>query len=655
MAKKLSAEAYGGVEGSKYTPYVTNHDGKGVVNAVVLIVGCLLAALFAMSNTYSGLLTGMTAAAGIPGAILGAGILAAFGHNHIFKTNITQGMASAGESIASGMIFVFPAVFILAAGGAGVEVTFIEGFVAGVAGALLGIGFTSIMSNYLIVSSHGEIVFPEGMAISETLVSSDAKGFGLKVMSIGAAVGALFVLVGYQFLWLFENTMTFAGEKYQWKFQAEANPILIGIGFIVGLEVAMPMLAGGFLANMAVIPLLADFASMADPTIYIWNDPSTLLSEATAGDIRNSYTKYIGSGMMMVGGFIGVIKLIPTIISSMKETFGTKVDGQAGAKDITGILVAIGMILSGIACLWFGATYDISMTFMFLIAILAIALMFIFAVVASRMTGDIGTSNLPVSGMTIASLLLVTLVFLVTGHTSPEENVVIILVASIIVTAIAASGGYAQTQKATFIIGASRPQMTKVYIAAAIVGVVVSVATMFLLKDGIVSGAFPAAQANLMASLTQGILTGTLPWAMIFTGGFMAIVLWLLKLPIMTFAIGFYLPFATVTAVTLGAILKFFVDNKKYKSEEEKVARGEKAVLYASGLIAGGSLCGLVAIIIQSVVATNATFVDKAAAAEGMPAFAIEAYPNAIPFLLFVAICSISYFYVVKGKTALDA
>lgn len=151
------------------------------------------------------------------------------------------------------------------------------------------------------------------------------------------------------------------------------------------------------------------------------------------------------------------------------------------------------------------------MTFMFLIAILAIALMFIFAVVASRMTGDIGTSNLPVSGMTIASLLLVTLVFLVTGHTSPEENVVIILVASIIVTAIAASGGYAQTQKATFIIGASRPQMTKVYISAAIVGVVVSVATMFLLKDGIVSGAFPAAQANLMASLTQGILTGTLP------------------------------------------------------------------------------------------------------------------------------------------------
>ncbi len=596
MEKKLSKEAYGGISGSKYQPYIARNAKLKEVTPTVIIIGIILAILFAASNAYAALTAGMTVAAGIPGAILGGGILAIISkQSNALNTNIMQGMAAGGESIASGMTFVLPAVFLI-----GQDVSFITGFLVGVSGALFGIAVTSVVHNYLIVAEHGNIIYPEAMAISETVVSTDAGGEGLKIMGLGIGLGGIMTLISTQITGLAQTTVEFAGDKFKYQWQTDANPLLLGIGFIVGIEVGIAMLAGGILANFAVIPLLGYFAENAHPAATAWNDSSLLLTEMSAADIQTTYTKYIGAGMMLAGGTIGAIKLIPVIISSLQETFGAKhSSSEGGASGITGILFVCAIVLLVISSVIITSTVLMTLVTIILVIIFA----FLFSIVAAKMTGDIGTSNLPVSGMTIASLLIVTVVFVIMGNLTATEgwtdaggNLAVLLALTAVVTAISNSGGYAQSQKATFILGGDKNTMQKFYALAAIVGVAASVGVIKLLSDQIVNNplAVPAPQATLMASITQGILQNSLPWTIIFVGIFLAIVLFLLDLPIMTVALGFYLPLGTVSIVFFGGLLRFIIDKRNAKDQKQLDAKVEKGTIFSSGLIAGGALCGLI-------------------------------------------------------------
>lgn len=596
MNQKLSKGAYGGIAGKDYVPYVSKNSGSGG-NITVLIIGIALSALFAASTAYSGMKAGLTVAAGIPGSILGSVFIAMFAREKgILGKTLLQGMASGGESIASGMIFVFPAILLI-----GSQVTFLEGLVIGVGGALFGIGAASLVYNYLIVEEHGKLMYPESMAISETLVASEGAKDSLKFMGIGFGIGGLITTVTSSFLNITNNVISFVNEPfYKWKFQLEVNPLLLGIGFIVGMQVSLTMFAGSILSNFAITPLIGYFATLGSGGPAVWNNPSVSVNAMGVGDIAGSYVKYIGAGMMLSGGLIGAIKLIPTVIASIKETMNARGKGSGGA----GTSVETVILLSGIIVGFIGGFLVSGGNFAMAIlgAVLSMILSLMFVIVSGRLTGTIGTSNLPVSGMTIASIVIVTLLFVGLGWKSVDDNKALLLFGSFIVTAIAAAGGYCQSQKVSFIIGGSKNEMQKYFAISSVVGVVVVTCVILLLSNQLsMTGdnvPFALPQANLMATLTAGIMSGQLPWVMIICGIVMGIVLFLLGLPVMTVAIGFYLPISTTSIILLGALVRYFVE-KYAKNEKEKEAKVSNGVSLSSGLVAGGSIIGLIGIVLQ--------------------------------------------------------
>ncbi|MFU7515281.1 OPT family oligopeptide transporter [Clostridium sp. HCS.1] len=596
MNKKLPKEAYGGTHGRDYIPYVTDKAKKGA-NIPVIIIGIILSAIFAASTAYSGMKSGLTVAAGIPGAIIGSMLIGIFAQGKgILGKNITQGMSSGGESIASGMIYVLPAIILI-----GNKFTFIEGLIVGVGGVLFGIGALSLVYNYLIVEEHGNLLYPESLAISETLVASEGNGDAIKYMGIGFGISGIINLFTGSFLNIINNTITFVGSKfYKWKFSLEVNPLLLGIGFIVGLEVSLQMFAGSILANFGVAPLIGYFTDLAEKNIVSWNDASVLLNQMDVNLISSSYVKYIGAGMMLCGGIIGALKLVPTIILSIKETLKAKSNMDDNSEKNSGeiIILLVGVIIAAISA--FIISNSVKMAIIAVIVSLILSLLFV--IVSGRLTGTIGTSNLPVSGMTIASLVILTLVFVIMGWTSQSDNKSLLLFAAFMVVAISTAGGYSQSQKVTYIIGGSRKEMLLTFAISSIIGVIVVTGTILLLANQLaVTGAdaqFALPQANLMATLTSGIMSGNLPWPMILVGIVIALFLLLLKLPVMTIAIGFYLPISTTSIILVGALIRVFVENMS-KSEKEKEFRVSNGVGLSSGLVAGGSIIGLLGIILQ--------------------------------------------------------
>ena len=596
MNNKLPKEAYGGVDGKEYVPYLSGKSNKGS-NLAVMIIGIILAALFAASTAYSGMKSGLTVAAGIPGAIIGSMFIKAFASSKgVAGKNIIQGMSSGGESIASGMIFVLPAIILI-----GRNITFLEGVSIGIGGALFGIGCLSLVYNYLIVEEHGKLMYPESMAISETLVASEGGGDAIKFMGIGFVISGIINILTGSFLNVINNTINFIGSKfYKWKFSTEVNPLLLGIGFIVGLEVSLYMFAGSVLANFGIAPLIGYFTDLADRNMQTWNDATILLHQMDVNAISSSYVKYIGAGMMLCGGIIGAIKLIPTIFISLKETFKAKSGSDKNSGKSSGEIM---VLLGGIIIAFIAAFIVSQSTTMAIIAVIvSLILSLLFVIVAGRLTGTIGTSNLPVSGMTIASLVILTLVFVIMGWTTKADNKSLLLFAAFMVVAISVAGGYSQSQKVTYVIGGSKKEMQNSFAIASIIGVIVVTGTIMVLSGQLavtgVNAQFALPQANLMSTLTSGIMSGDLPWPMIIVGVVMALFLFLLDLPIMTIAIGFYLPISTTSIILVGALIRVFVE-KMSKSEKEKEIRVSNGISLSSGLVAGGSIIGLLGIVLQ--------------------------------------------------------
>ncbi|GAA0103423.1 oligopeptide transporter, OPT family [Paraclostridium sordellii] len=595
-SKKLPKGAYGGVSGKDYVPYITDKSKTGA-NLAVLIIGIVLAVVFAASTAYSGMKAGLTVAAGIPGSIIGSAFIAAFASGKgILGKNIVQGMASGGESVASGMIFVLPAILLI-----GSQVSFLEGFIVGVGGVLFGIGVASLVYNYLIVEEHGKLMYPESMAISETLVASDGGGDSMKYMSMGFGISGIITVLTASFLNVANNVISFVGQKfYKCKFEVEVNPLLLGIGFIVGLEVALTMFAGSILSHFGIMPLIGYFTDMAGEGAKVWNNPAMSINQMGVNDIAGNYVKYIGAGMMLCGGIIGAVKLIPTIIASVKETLNAKSAAGDGneASTLQNIILLAGAVIAFVA----GFIISGSIVMAIVGAIVSLILAALFVIVAGRLTGTIGTSNLPVSGMTIASLVIATLVFVIMGWTDLADNKSLLLFGTFIVVAISIAGGYSQSQKVTYIIGGSKNEMQKYFAIAGIVGVIVVVGTTILLSNQLVvtgdNPPFALPQANLISTLTSGIMSGQLPWVMVIVGIFMAVVLYFLDLPIMTVAIGFYLPIATTSIILIGALIRVFVE-KTSKGEKEKEVKVSNGISLSSGLVAGGSIIGLIGIILQ--------------------------------------------------------
>ncbi|QIL46234.1 oligopeptide transporter, OPT family [Vagococcus coleopterorum] len=595
--KKLSKDAYGGVHGSEYVPYV--EDGKNTKSggSLILLFGILLAILFAASTAYSGMKGGLTVAAGIPGSILGSGLVTLFLKNKsILGKNILAGMSAGGESIASGMIYVLPAIVLM-----GEEVNFLQAMAVGVIATLFSVGGISIVQDYLLVQEHGNIVYPESMAITESLVASEVGGDSLKSMGIGFGIGGIITALTGNVFGLVNNmfTMPIKGsgkQAYTAEMSTEANPMLAGIGFIVGLKVAVMLFAGSVLTNFAIIPLIHFFTDIAGPDAMLWNDAATAVNGIGVGQIAGSYTKYIGAGMMISGGLIGALQLIPTIISSLKATMAAKKDGGSSDNDGSSMMVLLaGVILTFV--IGFVISGNVAMALIG--AVLTLILGFLFAIVAGRLAGTLGTSNLPVSGMTIASLVIMAAVFKMMGWAGTANQISLLMFGTLVVLVISVAGTYMQTQKVTMVLGGSYSEMRKYFIISAVVGVATVVGVITVLAEQIQAGDFAAPQASLIHTLTSGILNGDLPWTIVFIGVAMGIVLFLLGLPVMSVAVGAYLPIATTSIILIGGIMRTFVEFMSRRDEKVKEERINTGISLSSGLIAGASIIGLLGAILQ--------------------------------------------------------
>lgn len=591
--RKLSPTAYGGCKGEDYIPFVPTSEVMPETTGYSIIVGIIIACVFAAANAYLGLKVGMTIASAIPGAILSVGILrGAFKRNNILEANLACSLSGMGEAAAGCSVFVLPSLIL-----AGFNVSLLTIILVIAIGGTMGIFFITPLRRYLIVEEHGNLIYPEGMAAAEVLVTASQGGNSFKTVLIGIGLGGLYNLLSDGFkLWGGQTTYTFKGYQGTMIGMDTLAPVL-GVGFIVGVRVGLLMLGGSIIAWFVLIPLIKFFGTGLSTAIF----PSTkLISQMSAMEVWSNYIKYIGAGAVAMGGFISLAKSLPTIITSFKQAMtGLVKEGkQAGSTKRTDKETPI-VWLIGAALIGFFATWLLPMFKAGIIGgILAVVFAFFFSVVSARMVGIIGESNNPVSGMAIASLLFIAIIYKVTGLSGQVGIEKSLIVTSIVAAAVGVAGAASQGLKTTFIIGGT-PKENHIWMWVAVIfsGIVVAFVIFMLNKAyGLGSVDAPAPQATLMKMLADGIITGQLPWVLVFIGVFISIFCEMVGIPILPVALGVYLPITLNATILVGGVIRVLVE-KRFKKEEDKEAQGEaveKGVLTASGLVAGGAIMGII-------------------------------------------------------------
>jgi len=423
--RKLSQSAYGGCKGEEYVPFIPTSMAMPETTGYSIILGIILACVFAAANTYLGLKVGMTISAGIPGAIIATGVLKGmFRRNKILEANMIASLSAMGESIAGGIIFILPALILW-----GLKLSILTVVIVTIIGGVMGVFFITPLRRYLIVEEHGNLVYPEGMAAAEVLVTGSEGGQGFKTVMTGLGVGAGYKLFSRGFA-LWGQQATYVIKSYQGTMMGfDTLASLLGVGFIVGTRASLLMFGGSVIAWFALIPLIKFLGvGLAEPLF-----PATkIIAEMSANEIWANYIKYIGAGAVAMGGFISLAKSIPTIITSFKQAMGgigagkndkvSRIDLEA---PLTWVILAAAF---GFALTWLLPMVNGG----FVGGIMAVLFSFFFAVVSARMVGIIGASNNPVSGMTIATMLFVTTVIKLTGGVSQEYMTKAVLIGGVV-------------------------------------------------------------------------------------------------------------------------------------------------------------------------------------------------------------------------------
>lgn len=585
--KGLSHTAYGGIKGEDYVPYVPVSKALPELTVLSIIIGCLLAMVFAAANTYLGLKIGTTVSAGIPAAILATTIYkSVLKKNNILEANMVQSMAAMGETLAAGLIYTVPAVLII-----GMKLTLPMIATAGLLGGLLGILFIVPIRKYLLVEEHGNLVFPESMAIAEVLVSSTEGGSGFKTMMVGLGFGGVYKIITEGFYALnFEAEWTLKSFQ-KTIFGVDVMGSLIGVGFIVGLDISLYMVAGAVIAYFGFIPLITYIGSVSNVALF----PSTVpIAEMSAAAIRSSYVRYIGAGAVAMGGFIGVVKTMPTIVKSFKSAmsgFGEKGGSSKTDKDVPMSWVLAGAIFVFILA-WILPIVKVGVVGAFMVVLMS----FFFSVVSARLVGVIGNTNNPISGMTIAGLLATTAALKATGAVGDTGMLAALIAGTMICVAISISGGAAQSLKTTWVIGGTPKYVEIGMYFATIASAAVVGAVILLLHSqyGMGSDQVGAPQANLMAILVKGVMTAQLPWVLLAIGAAIAVMLELMHIPILAVALGIYLPIHLSVGILIGGIIRALVEKRLGKKAELLKAKVENGILLSSGLVAGDALFGII-------------------------------------------------------------
>ena len=577
---------------NEFKPYIPADKVVPEFTVTSIVIGIILAVVFGAANAYLGLLVGMTISASIPAAVISMGIIRVIlRRDSILENNIVQTIGSAGESLAAGAIFTLPALFLWAEEGKIEFPSMITIFFIALFGGLLGVCFMVPLRQALIVEEHGTLPFPEGTACAEVLLAGEEGGSKAGTVFTGLGIAAVYKFVA-DGLKLFPSEIGYAFKGYAGsQIGIQVLPSLAGVGFICGPKISSYMLAGGTLSWFVLMPAIALFGG--DATIF----PGTVpISELAPGDLWGNYIKYIGAGAVATGGIISLIKTFPLIVRTFKQAMSSMTKKQAGKntlrtqQDLPMPMLLI-ILVAIVILIWLIPTFPVSPLGSLIVVIFG----FFFASVSSRMVGLIGSSNNPVSGMAIATLIIATLVLKATGTDGTTGMVGAIAIGGVICIIAAIAGDTSQDLKTGFIVGATPKkqqlaEMIGVVVAAAAIGGV-----LYLLNEawGYGSEQIPAAQATMMKMLVEGIMNAELPWALIFIGVFVAVVIEILKVPVMPFAVGMYLPFSLSAGIMAGGIVRYIVEKIK-GSDEEKKERADKGVLFTSGMIAGEGIMGII-------------------------------------------------------------
>jgi len=599
--------------GKPFQPFVPATDSPAEFSLRAILLGVFFGLIFGAATVYLALRAGLTVSASIPIAVLSIAVFKRLGHSTILENNIVQTIGSAGESLAAGAVFTLPALLFLAQGEA--YFNYFNIFTLALVGGIIGVLFMVPLRRSLIVKEHGALPYPEGTACADVLVAGERGG---------SMAGKVFAGLGIAFA--YKSLMSILGL---WKdvpgyvtprsasfpnatVNAEITPEYLGVGYIIGPRISGNLVAGGVLTYLVLIPLIT-LIGEGLPAALKPGVGDKLISQMSPAEIRLGYARYIGAGAVAAAGLITLLKTLPTIVSAFTDSFGALKDVRAGKALVrTDRDIPITWVIGGslVLVLVVALLPQLPGTFpgTLFMGLLVVVFGFFFVTVSSRITGLIGNSSNPISGMAIATLMGTCLLFVSIGWGGEAYQTLALSVGGLVCIAAAEAGATSQDLKTGYLVGATPISQQ----FGLVIGVVTSTLaigwTLHTLDasmrfqgvaHAIGTDKYAAPQATLMATIIKGLLARDLPWGLIFVGAFIAVVVELCGVRSLSFAVGAYLPLSTTAPIFLGGMMRVLAEKLTgRKSEESEVSPG---MLYATGLVAGGSLTGVLIALLSSI------------------------------------------------------
>ena len=581
---------------TEFKPYIPAEKITPELTVTSVIMGCILAVIFGAANAYLGLRVGMTVSASIPAAVISMGVIRVIlRRNSILESNMVQTIGSAGESLAAGAIFTMPALFLWAEEGLTSKPGIVEITLIALCGGILGVLFMVPLRNALIVKEHATLLYPEGTACADVLLAGEEGGANASTVFSGMGLAAIFKFV-VDGLKLLPADVSAAFKSFKGEIGMEVYPALLGVGYIVGPKIASYMFTGSLIGWMVIIPLICLFGP--DTWMYPAAEGTTiaqLYANGGAAAIWSTYVKYIGAGAIATGGIISLIKSLPLIVTTFRDSMKSMKGSKNTSTERTAQDLPMQFILLGVVAMVFIIWVVPAIPVTLLGAVIIVVFGFFFATVSSRMVGLVGSSNNPVSGMAIATLLIATMSIKASGKTGIDGMTAAIAIGSVICIVAAIAGDTSQDLKTGYLLGATPKKQQMGEIIGVIVSGLAIGGVLYLLNAawGYGGAEVPAPQATLMKMIVEGIMGGNLPWNLVFIGVFLAIALEILRVPVMPFAIGLYLPIYLNASIMIGGVVRMFMDRRKNVDEETKTKQTTDGTLYCAGMIAGEGLVGI--------------------------------------------------------------
>jgi putative OPT family oligopeptide transporter len=580
-----------------FKPYVPAKQSPAEFTVKAVILGMLFGLIFGASTVYLGLRAGLTVSASIPIAVLAISVLKRLGGSTILENNIVQTIGSAGESLAAGVVFTIPALIFLVPHGPA-YFNYLQITLLAIAGGILGVLMMVPLRRALIEKEHGVLPYPEGTACADVLVAGERGGALARTVFMGLGVGALWKSLS----WIFQifptaigHTIARTGVFPNATLNLDLSPEYMGVGYVIGPRIAGVMFAGGVLSWLVLLPLLSILGNYMTVPFPPVPASGLRIDQMSAQQLWSAYIRYTGAGAVLAAGLITLARTLPTIVASFRESvkeFGAAAGAGGRLRTDRDMPLTVVLVGSLALAIFLAVTPGMPMQWNFLAAILIVIFGFFFVTVSSRITGLIGNSSNPISGMTIATLIMTCSIFVAAGWLGDAYAPIALGVGAVVCIAASIAGATSQDLKTGFLVGATPiRQQVGLIIGVLTASFVIGITTLYLHRIMVIgSTSLPAPQATLMATIIKGLLSQNLPWGLVLVGVFISVTLELCGIRSLSFAVGSYLPIATTAPIFVGGLVRWFVERKTGQSQESEISSG---TLFSSGLIAGGSLAGI--------------------------------------------------------------